>query len=859
KAVVTVGSGLGSPCSGTDYAATKIQGAGGTIGFTDWTGIQAVGYYVAGDPLFVKVNDVTWATCGAAPFTATVKSCTADTTIPGTCATGTVTDSVTIALTQTAVTPAPSGIFLPWVMDLTTTAGSALVGATSGSPIAAAQVGGTFYIGSGSDAGAYLITEMNGGSLTLDRALTATATSVPYSVNPPTFEDYVEGDPAPVPGADTILVVQPGQVVVAEFLDCNDGDPDATNNVKTAAALYYPSAGDTPTSSLDTRATIRGLRVDRTGVVEFATGTQQGTRGFSIFETDDRAGSALRSVTSRPVRVRTADSRVPILYRVETAPITGRYLVIEEIEAGGSRRLMGPFEIGNARLTRAFERLDAAFTASGVAPRGRAYRLERVRGALTGARGLERASAVRNWRAAQRRGGGDGVRIEVSRPGTVRIPAADLEALGVNLRTRRLNLSSLGQAVPYTIERGAAGQQLVFRATPLETDYTRARSYLLTVGTSPSMRAALTASGTPATPGFTRIERSSQYLASAPRTSDPFLWDMLWPGMAWPDPEWTVDPTGEFDLPGYQAPSDGTPVPVRIGFVSASAHGHEVSAFLNGGDGEPIGRLRMDGVGNGVLEGWIDAAALRETGNALRLVYDSNPAFDWNSDESWNDFPRFYLDWVEIGIPEPTLESPVPGEAIVLDRYDPGLPPLGGIDYLVLTHPMFREAADRIAAAKRSENLAAVVVDTDRIYDRFTAGTIEPEAIREAVRFALRESQGRLGYVLLIGDDTWDPTNRTGLGSPSFLPSLLAWNEGGGYGRIPSDHRYADVDGDGIPDVAIGRLPVSSLDEAATVAAKIERQAAVLQASAGRHLLLTDGSDPIFSRRAAAAARQLPA
>jgi hypothetical protein len=138
--------------------------------------------------------------------------------------------------------------------------------------------------------------------------------------------------------------------------------------------------------------------------------------------------------------------------------------------------------------------------------------------------------------------------------------------------------------------------------------------------------------------------------------------------------------------------------------------------------------------------------------------------------------------------------------------------------------------------------LKAAVVDAARAYDRFSAGVFEARAIRELVRHAAGRT--RLRYLLLIGDDTYDPRDFLGVGNLSHLPSLYGWD--GVFGRVPSETETVDVDGDGRPDVAVGRLPVRTPEEAAAVVDKIARQG--LRA-ANEHLIAVDesrGSDISF-------------
>ena len=88
------------------------------------------------------------------------------------------------------------------------------------------------------------------------------------------------------------------------------------------------------------------------------------------------------------------------------------------------------------------------------------------------------------------------------------------------------------------------------------------------------------------------------------------------------------------------------------------------------------------------------------------------------------------------------------------------------------------------------------------------------------------------------------------------MPSLMGWD--GQYGRVPSENRYADVDGDGSPDVAIGRLPVQTPEEADVMVDKISRQADVLRDAGRRHLFVVDNQsprDPDFAERGLARGR----
>ena len=438
------------------------------------------------------------------------------------------------------------------------------------------------------------------------------------------------------------------------------------------------------------------------------------------------------------------------------------------------------------------------------------------------------------------------MKIEVTRGGLVRIPATDLAAYGLSAAPSRspLRLTNAGRSVPYRWERRPDGVlELVFTALPLRTDYSDRNVYVL----APEMLSRgpavpLTRSADPEVPGFLRAEREQLYIPSLPAGADPWQWDILFSGAPWPDPGY--DPAaGDFDLPDLALGASG-PATVRLRVVGYTHHRHSVTASING---LPVGSVTFDGIGPALLSGTIAAEALHRTGNQLSIDYVGAALSDSPASDAFA-----YLDYADLGVPRATAGP----AAFTLAPWSPRLPSLGGVDYLVVTHPLFREQADRIAAEKTKGGHRAAVVETPSAYDRFSGGFVEARAIQALVRHAARAS-GVLRHVLLVGDDSFDPLDYSGRGVPSFVPSLFARDSG--WGLVPSENLYADLDDDGLPDVAIGRLPVRTAVEADAVADKIATQEAALQALAGQ-LAVADNStetDAPFREDAAARARPL--
>ena len=569
-----------------------------------------------------------------------------------------------------------------------------------------------------------------------------------------------------------------------------------------------------------TRASIRGLRVDARGVVEFATGSQRDTKSFDIYEVSDSSGSDPKLLTTHPVVSPLADSAAPILYRVETRRIKRSHLLIEETETGGAKLVKGPFEIGDPRLLHGLEVIERRLDAAGV-PHG-AIRVGRVVSAQPRVR---RAERVRRSAQVQ------GVRIETEGAGVVEVALSALSAAAATpLNPMALRLTNLDRPVPFSLVSGPAGLTLRFTAEALVTDYTDRNVYLVTTGAAPQpMSAALTRSGAPLAAGTTRVEKNTTYLASAPADADPWLWDFLVSdGSSWPYGWW--DPTGNsarFDLPTL-APGATGDVPVRLRFAGYNDYRHSVEARINGFS---VGSLTFDGAVSATLVGKLPASALRGAGNELSLVYNA-VARDTGLPV---DSGYVYLDVLDLKFP--TVPPATLATLASLSSYDPKLPSFRNVEYLIVTHPDFRDAAERIAQLKRAEGLKTAIAETDNIYDQLSGGVVDARAIQALVRQAAKKS-GRLDYVLLLGDDSFDPNDYTATGAKSFVPSLYARDSG--FGRVPAENLYADLNDDGAPDLAIGRLPAQTPAEADAYAEKVSRQTALLARSFGRLSFVVD-------------------
>jgi hypothetical protein len=589
-----------------------------------------------------------------------------------------------------------------------------------------------------------------------------------------------------------------------------------------------------------TRACLFGLRADPTGVVQFATGFQHQTASFNIYSVRDRRHpQPLAKLNREPILAPIADSTSPILYHTHTAPIPTPFLLIEEIETSGRHRFMGPFAIADPHLRASYDRVEAWLQAAGgVQKHGATYRPPTPSSATR----EFAAYHTQVWSGRTHVKVPHGIKMEFTRGGFVRLSLADLMPYGlpawVKQRPQHLQLTNRGQAVAFQVQSGPDGgaESLTFTAAPLNTAYTNRNVYILSWDSTPihAPAAALTRSEDAPHAGMHRVTNYRYYLQDTSQRLFPWVWDVV--GNA------TATITDTFDLSGVSQPADDT-VPVLVKLVGFTNHHHTATVLVND---TPVGSGTFQGKTSGYVHGTISPRLLRETGNTLTINYAA-PGAEVNS-------AYIGLGYLEIGLP-----SAVPATGIAPDHiapYDPRLPDLGDANYLILTHPLFHEQAEQIASLKRQDSLRPQVVDIEHLYDRFGAGIIDAAAIRAYLKTVVRSSHVR--YVLLVGGDSFDPAGYVTT-KMAFLPTLLGYDPL--YGIIPSDHPYADPNGDGAPELAVGRLSVQSTEELAVLVDKIRRQASVLHQNQGRYLMAVDAARPDdapFTAEAQSILPQLP-
>ena len=135
----------------------------------------------------------------------------------------------------------------------------------------------------------------------------------------------------------------------------------------------------------------------------------------------------------------------------------------------------------------------------------------------------------------------------------------------------------------------------------------------------------------------------------------------------------------------------------------------------------------------------------------------------------------------------------------------------------VLTHSTLTEALRPLLEQRRRDGWRVVVADVEDVYDEYSFGHKTPEAVREWLR-AMEKKSRTISYLLLAGDGSYDPRNYLGFGDADLVPAKSIDTS---VAETASDDWFADFDGDGVSEMAVGSLPARTAAEATAMVTKI--------------------------------------
>jgi len=580
----------------------------------------------------------------------------------------------------------------------------------------------------------------------------------------------------------------------------------------------------------------------------WATATEVGNIGFHVYGIED---GQLQRLNRELIPSRATDSLLPAFYNFRVTGFKGDTFLLEDVDITGRLRFHGPFRRGKSHGQRPSaprptdwqqirrDRLDD----QGFKGRGSSHSLSSVRRPVL----LPTAN------------------IGVDHDGIYRLSFESLLAAGIDLTgapSAQLLLKNKGHPVPIRVAAGrhfGPGSYIEFVGQALNTLYTETNVYTLQVDSRPGDRVGKDFQMPPldeppeSYQEDRRVEANLLYDFSAPGDSPWYQTRLL----AISEP---VEETYDLELDSWQEDSGPIGVTVELWGVTdfPRAPDHHVVVEVNGVE---LADEWFDGLEYHPIDLQIPEWLLEPTGNTLRLrlPHDTGAQYDLvNYDFYRLRYPRRFhavegqlrftaaaplfrveglpsrdilVYRVEDGVVELLEGSQITGgpgaytvtlpgsdrpatyfvstvDALPTPTVEVAAQPVeffGEAKFLILSHPDFLEGVEPLAQARRAQGYSVRVVDVRQVYQRYAGGIFEPEAIHEFIRDA--RERLRTQFVLLVGGDTYDYHGYLGIGAISFLPTLYAATD-----RIvryaPVDPLYGDVDGDRVPDLAIGRLPV---------------------------------------------------
>jgi len=131
--------------------------------------------------------------------------------------------------------------------------------------------------------------------------------------------------------------------------------------------------------------------------------------------------------------------------------------------------------------------------------------------------------------------------------------------------------------------------------------------------------------------------------------------------------------------------------------------------------------------------------------------------------------------------------------------------------YIVIAPNELLDSAQNLAVFRKRRGFKSKVVGLEDIYDEFNFGISSPIAIKRFLSYAYRNWIGSdLLYVVLAGKGTFDYKNNLGYNENLVPTNMVSTPQG----LFASDSCFGDIAGrDGIPEIAIGRIPVLTNEE----------------------------------------------
>jgi hypothetical protein len=657
----------------------------------------------------------------------------------------------------------------------------------------------------------------------------------------------------------------------------------------------------TMNSTMPTAAELESLIAtgyDGGALIEWRTGFEVNNLGFNLYRDEEGkrvrvnpdllAGSALLAGGNTVLRA----GRDYAFWDNTPSSKTAASYWLEDVDLNGQSSWHGPY---------------SSKVAAGIGPiRTNSPFIEQGTPAQSGVtRAVERGAALQSVKAEQvasqtalvRQGA---VKLWVNHEGWYRITATELAQAGLdpNANAALLRLYADGQQVPINVIKDKQGKlaAVEFYGRGIDAAFTDQRVYWLVSGSQAGLRIPqIKVAGYPTTaPSFLytveRKDRTIYFAALRNGDRENFFGSVL-----------AGQPVDQTLTLEHVDGSAGGAATLEVALQGVTMQQHRTWVYLNG---IFIGELFFNRQAEGVASFSVAHSLLKSGDNEVKLVTQNGPSdislvdyirlTYWHSFTADDDALRFTangnqavtISGFTIGeirvfdVTNPdsvqeiaasierqksgysvTAPSAVPGERRILaitdaqamkpyriapDQISNWRSSSNAADLIIISRLDWASSLQPLVALRESQGLKVALVDIEDIYDEFSFGNKSPNAVKDFLAYAKTSWKKKPSYVLLAGDASYDAKNYLGLGEEDVVPTKLLDTQ---LLEAASDDWFADFDGDGIADLAIGRLPAGSNEEVATMVKKIidyER------AEASRSMLLVADKNEGFDFEAAA-------
>jgi len=634
---------------------------------------------------------------------------------------------------------------------------------------------------------------------------------------------------------------------------------DETGNTTQSRATYtFGPLCELSVSSVPTLATVSSIdayATSETVIVEWQTSSEINTLGYYLLRLNETSGQFER-VNDKLLPAMISHNHGGIYRLPDSNASVGKpsTYIIQEIELRGKSRKSGPFTVTPADSKTAPA---AAF----------ASREPRSMPMPKGPAGLivPRSTAP-----------GQEIKIAISEDGIYSVDASTISnLLGLSvasvqklIQTKMLGLSSQGNPVAYMTD--SKNSRILFYGQGIDSVYTKKNIYWLKSEKGVPMGAeTLSTSDTAADISFVGKQHFEENrlpataLASGP-SDDYWFWAYIAKGLV-------ESKTFDLQVVSPSAAGGTADLTINLQGVSEDVFGsdHHAVFTLNG---TAIGEDTWTGGSKHKTTLSFDQGLIQEGSNALEIKGVFDPAlfsiFYINSfDLSYNKLYKADGNMLVCqggqnpvvtitGFTDPNIRlfditdplapkmvgatvqnnsvsfKPVAADALFIAVTESAIKPVtditaytpvnlksnvSGADYLIITGQTLKDASAALAKYRKIQLLTPMVVTVEDIMNTFSYGIYNPDAIRDFLGYAKKNWSRVPKYVVLAGNGSYDYKDYLGLGGNIVPPLMVSTPDG----LFPSDNHYADINGDHIAEMAIGRLPASSAAELVDAVKKI--------------------------------------